>query len=156
MTIEEKIAVFVDNTPVALNEIGPPAMNYGQLHRWEGYQRCNYRYEMPISIFVSRVTQWFDQYRVEIRADDVNFPPALDTHDFAFAALDYPDLETLIGVDKALAARLLKSSPFELNNLFDFVAPDVVRYSANSVDILEISDGKARFGGVAFDIKSKT
>jgi hypothetical protein len=142
-----QLRVLVDGVDVSPEEIGPPAMNYGQLHRWERFKRVHYEYRVAWSLFLERVEPWFDRYRAELRADDVKHPPqpGADAHDFA--ALGYPRLSEVLASRPDVAERLLLDVPLELSNLFAPARSDRIRYAANTVDLVSVGDGVVRFGG---------
>ncbi|MFC2952445.1 hypothetical protein ACFOOP_10940 [Marinicaulis aureus] len=154
MNSDEHLA-FVDGAAIPLEEIGPPATNYGQLRRWSKFKRVHYEYRMAAPVFLQRAAPWFDRYRAELRADDCAHPPETGTDAGAFAALDYPALPELLAAYPDLAGRLLVDLSLELNNLFAPARSDRIRYAANTVDRFSIYDGGVRFDGVAFDLLSK-
>lgn len=152
----DQLQAFIDNVAIPLEEIGPPAMNYGQLRRWGEFKRVRYEYRMAAPAFLQLVAPWFDQYRAELRADDCTHPPQAETDAGAFAALGHPALPELLAAYPDLASRLLVGLPLELNNLFAPARSDRIRYAANTVELFSINNGGIRFGGVAFDLHSKT
>lgn len=151
----DQLRAFIDNVAIPLEEIGPPAMNYGQLRRWGEFKRVRYEYRMAAPVFLQRVAPWFDQYRAELRADDCTHPPQAETDAGAFAALGHPALPEFLAAYPDLASRLLVGLSLELNNLFAPARSDRIRYAANTVDQFSINNGGVRFGGAAFDLLSK-
>lgn len=147
--------VLIDGVDISPEEIGPPALNYGQLHRWERFQPVRYEYRMACSEFLDRVGTWFDQYRAELREDDVRHPPEAGTGADDFAALGYPPLSEILASYPGVGTRLLLGLPLELNNLFAPARSHRIRYAANTVDLFSVSDDVVRFGGLAFDLSAQ-
>lgn len=149
-----QLRVLIDGVDISSEEIGPPAMNYGQLHRWERFKRVHYEYRIAWSVFLEYVGPWFDRCRAELRADDVEHSPQARTGAQEFAALGYPPLSEVLASYPEVAERLLLDVPLELNNLFAPARSDRIRYAANTVDLLSVGDGVVRFGGLAFDLSA--
>ncbi len=61
--------VTIDGTEVGPERLGPPAMNYGQLHRWQDFTQVAYEYVASVEEFVSALDNWFDTYRAEIQEE---------------------------------------------------------------------------------------
>ena len=145
--------VLVDGKQVSPDQVGPPAMNYGQLNRWGGFKRLEYEYELPVPEFVNRLDGWFESHREEVRADDERDPPEPGGPDAAFAAAGYPDLVELLGGYVELFEPYLVQFGLEINNAFGSRNSAGLRYAVNSVDWIRLEDGCVRFGGVAFDMQ---
>ncbi len=156
MTKEIAIRCLINGDVISHGLIGPPAMNYGQLHRWKAFERVQYDYVMAAPDFIDHISPWFAQYCEELKADCEFELPDEDTPEHALAGLGYPRLDQLIRIHNALAVRLFLSLPLELNNLFAPENPNFIRYTANSVDRFSCDSGEIRFGGVAFDVNSQS
>jgi len=153
MTKNCGIRCLINGDVISHELIGPPAMNYGQLDRWQAFERVQYDYVMAVPDFIDHVSPWFAQYCEELKADCRIAPPDEDTPEHALAGLGYPRLDQLIRTHSVLAGQLFLSLPLELNNLFAPKIPILIRYAANSVDRFSCEGGEIRFGGVAFDVK---
>ena len=151
-----ELRVFVDGQPVSADELSPPAMNYGQLSRWDGYKRREYEYELLVPEFVNSLDAWFEKHRAEVRADDERDPPESGSPDAAFAAAGYPDLVELLGGHTGLFEPYLMQFGLEINNVFSSRNSGALRYAVNSVDWIRLEDGRVRFGGVAFDMQTSS
>ncbi len=147
---------WIDQEQVSPDELGPPAMNYGQLRRWEGFRRTEYRYACHVAEFASALDVWFETHRAEVRADDERHPPEPGTPDAEFAAAGYPDLVALLGGHTGLMEMYLTQYGLEINNAFGSRNPGAVRYAVNSVDWIRLEDGGVMFGGVAFDMQKSS
>lgn len=144
------LQVLIDGVVVSPDEVGPPAMNYGQLWRWKGRKCVRYEYRMALAEFLGRAEGWFDRYRTELKADDATHLPPTGTDAHAFAALGHPSLSDLLTANPELASRLLLELPLELNNLFAPARPEGIRYVTNTVDRFSLTDGTVHIGGIAF------
>ena len=156
MAKEDAMKCLIDGRTVPDELLGPPAMNYGQLHRWRAFESVRYDYVMAAPDFIDRVSPWFAQYCEELKADCQIEQPDEDTPDHALAGLGYPRIDQLLRNHQTLASQLFLSLPLELNNIFAPKIPYLVRYATNSVDRFSCEAGEIRFGGVAFDMQSKT
>ncbi len=147
--------VWIDGELVSPDELGPPAMNYGQLGRWDGYLRQEYQYEFPVPEFVSELDVWFETHRAEVRTDDDNDPPHPGSPDAEFAAIGYPDFVELMGGHPEVFESYMSQFGLEINTTFGSRNSAALRYAVNSVDWIRLDDGCVRFGGVAFDMQRK-
>jgi hypothetical protein len=67
------VIVRIDGTEVDPDAVGPPALNYGQLERWEGCPRRTYEYVVPHDEFARLAASWWDGSCDELR-DDLPVP----------------------------------------------------------------------------------
>lgn len=155
MMKQSAIQCLIDGATVPEEWVGPPVMNYGQLHRWRAFEIVQYEYVMAAPDFIDRASPWFSTYSKEFKADCKIEAPDEDTPQLAFASLGYPRVDQLFRSHSALACQLFLSLPLELNNLFASKTSDFIRYAANSVDRFSCEAGEIRFGGIAFDMQSK-
>ena len=147
---------LINNSPVSPSLVGPPAMNYGQLHRWKGFGSVEYSYAMRTADFIDIVSPWFDRLRAELKADEKHNTPDMKTPEGALAELGYPDLQHVLSEHARIAPKIFLALPLELNNLFAPKDPSRIRYAANSVEWFSTLGAEVEFGGVAFDMQSKS
>jgi hypothetical protein len=146
------VIVRIDGTEVDPDAVGPPALNYGQLERWEGCPRRTYEYVVPHDEFARLAASWWDGSCDELR-DDLPFRtlgdfPELD----ALEQLDYPPLTTMLREHREALAAFLRWDDLGLLGLVGgSQRRGPVLYVASSLESLNVSETEIRFSGLAFE-----
>ena len=137
--------------PVPRSTIAPPAMNFGQMHRWEdqGHEPLVYSCAMHMPTFIGLTGDWFGQWREDMLADLAYETPVPGSAEAHWHGLGTPDLESLVAADPALAAHLLLPQALELCQLIGAQGNGALRYCMMSVDSLMITPDAVRMDGVA-------
>ena len=147
--------VTINAVEISPDVIAPP-LNYGQLHRWAEYLEVRYEFLVSAPEFMEKVNPWFEQYRRDIRKDDVIDPPEAGSVDSELARLNYPSLGELLENHGEMFCQFMLEFPLEINQAFAPAGITLLRYAACSVDQFAIDGGSVRFGGIAFDIISSS
>ena len=138
-----------DMIPVPRAAIAPPAMNFGQLHRWKEDELLIYSCAMKTTTFIALLSDWFDVWREDM-IEDLEFETPKDgTAEAYWHAIGAPALEDLILADPALAASLLRPQALDLCQLLGAQGNGAVRYGMMSVDALIVTPNAVRMDGLA-------
>lgn len=152
---------YVDGREVPASAVGPPAMNFGQHWRWDGFRRCPYRYEMPADEFLRIAFAPFDQVRREIAQDMADHPADWTELPFVrFRDLGFPSLPVLLEEHPEMLAGLMKWLDLDVLNWLSKGAGGGsgggTHYSANSLDMFVPNGGRVEIQGIAYEIISAT
>lgn len=137
---------------INIQNISPPAMNYGQCWRYKGLQKVSYEFNIPLSEFIEKTNRWFNDYRTEsINDSKIELKGEYPLQD-KYKENGFPILEEMILKHKSLLKEIIIFFDLEILNIFDCSsanAYDEKRYIINSLDWVKI-ENQVSFGGQAF------
>lgn len=147
----------INNKHIQIKSIGPPTMNYGQSWRYKHLKKVSYEFNMPISEFVKKTGNWFDNYQTESISDSkIELKGEYPLQD-KYKDNSFPDLNQMLKNHQKLLAEIIMFFDLDLLNLLDssYFAPGLNKYIINSLDWVKI-ESIISMGGEAFLInKSK-
>ena len=145
---------LIEQTEVATNSIGPPAMNYGQHQRWPIDQQRQYQLVLSKNEFVNKIGPCFENSRQGEMNDDYDEEDRSDFPQlFAWRELGYPSFRELLHNDTALLEQLLKYWEYDISHaLSEFSGKSrQVFYSVNSIDEVVFDGDCVTVKGIAYE-----
>jgi len=143
----------INGIEIAPSQLGIPAMNYGQLQRWTGYEQLRYTFNVKVDQLRESIGPFFEKFRqAEISEDDPEDFPEL----IAFKNAGWPTLDELIISDQLLLSALLIFNEYEVLDLL--TAEKSVHqelYSVNSLEQIIFDRSIATFAGVCFRVSRR-
>lgn len=147
----------VNQTNIALNNIAPPAMNYGQSWRYNKLDKVNYEYNISLEEFIVKTQNWFLDIKNEILEESKKNKTSDYPFQDKFAAKGFPSLKEMIVKHTNLLTEFIKQNDLDLLNLLTVETPfpnkNEPSYLINSLDWVKIKD-EISFGGSAFLIEN--
>lgn len=146
---------FINGQEIDSSSIGPPAMNFGQLWRYDGCPACRYRYLFTLNEFLERLEKWFEEFRLgEITLKEIEHNEEFP-HLHLFRKLGFPTLPVMVDEYQYLLSELVRWDDQEvLEHLSELPKPSPIFYYANSLESLAIEPKNVVIEGVAFGIIS--
>lgn len=142
--------ITIAKQKVLFSQVTVPDLNYGQLKRWQGYEKLNYKLSINTNEFLEKISIVFNEFRQdEIDDDDTCEIAILDT----FKAINHPNL-----------IELYKSHTKVLEGLILFLNADILHclltnntlnkklanYSIQSLDSITINTELTYLQGICF------
>ncbi len=131
----QPLRTFINDLEVSPRLLSPPALNYGQLHRWNEIQVMKYRYVVEIEVFCKLTGSLFTNFRAG-EIEDSEFGelatpfPVLQQ----YADLNYPNVFQLILSKPALFEEICLYLDLDLLNSISRVTDPTPIFILHSLD----------------------
>ena len=149
----ETMKAFVQDVEIDPLVIGPPTMNYGQHQRCSQDASRQYRYEMSVEEFLSKIGDCFEKFRLgEIEdvydeANSLEFPEL-----FNWRSKGYPSLESLVASDPYLLVELIKYWEYDISHaMTEFASNKPTGWIVMSIDDVVLSPNSVNIFGTTYD-----
>lgn len=147
----------VNKSTINKNQIGIPAMNYGQMWRYKNYKNVVYEIQIDTEEFYTKITDWFIAFRLDAIEDSgLDEKGEFVMYD-KYEGLNFPELKDLIQRDKTLLEEIVKFHDIDILNILcnHKVSKEGNVYSINSLDEINI-DESVLIKGIAFLMNENT
>lgn len=146
---------LIEDLPVEPGIIGPPAMNFGQHHRWKDLPSLPYRCELSLEEFVGHIEEPFAGFRAcELGEEEDNGEEVL----IAYREAGFPELSALLTDNRPLLSEVVRWLDLDLLNSMSVarVAGAPLYYSVNSLDSVHFTANKVVLEGIAYACRPRS
>lgn len=141
----------IDDKYIDREHIGVPAMNYGQMWRYEKFDRVNYEIVISKEGFFEKTSEWFKEFRYEVIEDSgISHRGEFPVYD-NYEDAGFPGLTEMMDTKQQLLSELILFHDFDLLTLLceHTTAPEGELYLLNSLEEVEINE-YITLKGIAF------
>ena len=144
----------IDNKYINREFIGVPTMNYGQLWRYEKFEKVNYEIQIKREVFFEKLSDWFKEFQVDaIEESGIMIKGEFPVYD-EYEKAGFPGLKEMLNQRPQLLSEIILFHDLDiLNSLLKHEIPGTgILNLINSLDQVLINE-YIIFKGIAFRVR---